>query len=942
MLQLAERYYRQPGLARRLDSAMPPRYQRPKEADLTALLQAGELDYAWTYRSLAETNGLRYVSLPTAIDLSDPALAKEYETRERPRARRQSAAGRDSLTLRGRADPLRAHDSRGGAAPGDWRRLRAVRPFGRGRGDPRSGTASSCSRRRLIGAAAGGLVGPEVSPDQARPVGDGCIIASPSPSRVQAMSGIPNIPLPSNEPILSYAPGSPERAHAQGRTGAAVRRGRRHPGHRGGEEIRSGDVIDVTSPHSTGTSSPGRTSPRPTRCGPRRSSAIDAQRDWAALRFEDRAAVFLRAAEMLATTHRALLNGATMLGQSKTAFQAEIDSACELIDFFRFNVAYAERLYREQPESSTGVWNRMEHRPLEGFVYAVTPFNFTAIGGNLPGAPALMGNTAVWKPSHTALLSNYYVYKLLEHGRPAAGRHQLRARRAGHVHRDAGGGAAISPASTSPVRRPCSGRSGTRSRAGSTSTCSYPRIVGETGGKDFVVAHQSADPAAVAVGLVRGAYEYQGQKCSAASRAYIPDTLWPEVRDRMVAMMAEIKMGDVADFRNFMGAVIDKKAFDRITGYLDAAKDGARREDRRRRRRRCDSEGWFIQPTLVTTEDPTYRMMCDELFGPVLTVHVYPGGKVAGDAGAGERTSPYALTGAVFARDRAALAEASQVLRQRGGQFLPQRQAHRRGGGPAAVRRRAGQRHQRQGRIDPQPGALGLAPEHQGDARVADGLPVSVHGSGVKEARARDRGNGDYVTGARCCPPAAVWPARRRGGPVRPRDTQRHSSPAALSRERPQRPHARRPPAARRPRPRAARATWSSLRLPPPRTVPFSSLPGSTPCGCGAAAGGNRDASPMPPVSSADATAAQLRPDGIVDDAESSRSCRTQLREVTDLASALDDLLPRLPPEPLQVGEEWRSGDTLAIKRLSDSAGLQRYHVQLTRQGPVPPPPATA
>ena len=481
------------------------------------------------------------------------------------------------------------------------------------------------------------------------------------------MSGIPNIPPPRNEPILSYAPGSPERATLKAELVRLTGEVADIPAIVGGKEIRSGDMLDVTSPHKhrhviarahLATADTVRAAAR---------SAIESQREWAALRFEDRAAVFLRAAEMLATTHRALLNGSTMLGQSKTAFQAEIDSACELIDFFRFNVAYAERIYREQPESSPGVWNRMEHRPLEGFVYAVTPFNFTAIGGNLPGAPVLMGNTAVWKPSHTALLSNYYVYKLLETaGLPPGVINFLPAEpvmcTATLVEEPYFAG--IHFTGSTAVFRQIWHQVASRL----DKYVSYPRIVGETGGKDFVIAHQSADPAAVAVGLVRGAFEYQGQKCSAASRAYIPDTMWPEVRDRMVAMMAELKVGDVADFRNFMGAVIDRKAFDRITGYLDAAKSapgvkvvaggGA-----------AAKEGWFVQPTLVTSEDPKYRLMCDELFGPVMTVHVYPAAKWRETLELVNATSPYALTGAVFARDRAALAEASHLLRNAAGNF---------------------------------------------------------------------------------------------------------------------------------------------------------------------------------------------------------------------------------------------------------------------------------
>ena len=484
------------------------------------------------------------------------------------------------------------------------------------------------------------------------------------------MSGIPNIPPPRNEPILSYAPGSPERATLKAELARLTGEVADIPAIVGGKEIRSGDMLDVTSPHKhrhviarahLATADTVRAAAK---------SAIESQREWAALRFEDRAAVFLRAAEMLATTHRALLNGSTMLGQSKTAFQAEIDSACELIDFFRFNVAYAERLYREQPESSPGVWNRMEHRPLEGFVYAVTPFNFTAIGGNLPGAPALMGNTVVWKPSHTALLSNYYVYKLLETaGLPPGVINFVPAEpvmcTATLVEEPYFAG--IHFTGSTAVFRQIWHQMASRL----DKYVSYPRIVGETGGKDFVVAHQSADPAAVAVGLVRGAYEYQGQKCSAASRAYIPDTIWPEVRDRMVAMMAEIKMGDVADFRNFMGAVIDKKSFDRITGYLEAAK-GAPGVKVVAGGGADAKEGWFIQPTLVTTEDPDVPHDVRRALRPGDDGARVPGGEVAGDAGTGERNeSVRAHRGGVRARPGCA-GRGEPGAAERGRQLLPQ------------------------------------------------------------------------------------------------------------------------------------------------------------------------------------------------------------------------------------------------------------------------------
>jgi 1-pyrroline-5-carboxylate dehydrogenase len=481
------------------------------------------------------------------------------------------------------------------------------------------------------------------------------------------MSGTWNIPLPRNEPVLSYASGSPERASLKAALSAVGSRQPDIPAVVGGREIRSGVTHDVVSPHchqrvlaKTHQADRGTIEAAV-------SSAVEAQREWGHWRFEDRAAVFLRAAEMLATTHRQLLNAATMLGQSKTAYQAEIDSACELIDFLRFNAHYAERIYQEQPQSSAGVWNRMDHRPLEGFVYAITPFNFTAIGGNLPTAPALMGNAVVWKPSATAILSNWYFYKLLEEaGLPPGVINFLP-------------GDSIEVSETLLSDRRLAGIHFTGStpvfqslwRTIATNLdryAGYPRIVGETGGKDFILAHPCAVVDALAVGMVRGAYEYQGQKCSAASRAYVPDTLWPGVRDRAVAMIQDIRMGDVADFRNFMGAVIDRRAFNRLRDHLETAKRdpgvkvlaGGGTDD---------SVGFFVQPTLLQADDPSYRLMCEEIFGPVLTVHVYPAGRWQETLTLVDQTSPYALTGAVFARDRRALAEADRALRYSAGNY---------------------------------------------------------------------------------------------------------------------------------------------------------------------------------------------------------------------------------------------------------------------------------
>ena len=481
------------------------------------------------------------------------------------------------------------------------------------------------------------------------------------------MSGIANIPVPHNEPVNSYAPGTPARAALKDALKSVGGVRVDIPVVVGGEEVRSGKVQKVVAPHRHAHVLAETHQADAKTIGNAITAAVEARKEWAGWRFEDRAAVFLKAADLLAGPWRARINAATMLGQSKTAFQAEIDSACELIDFLRFNVAFAEQLYREQPTSGPGMWNRLDHRPLEGFVYAITPFNFTAIGGNLPTAPALMGNTVVWKPAATASLSNWLFFELLrEAGLPP-----------GVINFIPGPAADISGAvladpnlagihftGSTPVFQSLwrtVGENLPRYR-------SYPRLVGETGGKDFVVAHPSADVDALAVALVRGAYEYQGQKCSAASRAYIPKSLWPAVRDRMTGMIGSIRMGDVADFRNFMGAVIDAKAFGKIREYLDAAKSdagvtviaGGNAND---------AEGYFIEPTLIQAEDPGYRLMCEEIFGPVLTVHVYPDARWSETLGIVDRTSPYALTGAVFAQDRGAVVEAMTALRNAAGNF---------------------------------------------------------------------------------------------------------------------------------------------------------------------------------------------------------------------------------------------------------------------------------
>jgi 1-pyrroline-5-carboxylate dehydrogenase len=395
------------------------------------------------------------------------------------------------------------------------------------------------------------------------------------------------------------------------------------------------------------------------------AAAAAARVEWSRWPLEDRAAVFLRAAELLATTWRATLNAATMLGQSKTVFQAEIDAASEMIDFWRFNPYFAQELYAEQPLSSHAAWNRMEYRPLEGFVYAVTPFNFTSIGGNLPTAPALMGNTVIWKPASSAILSGYYIMRLLE----AAG---LPAGVVNFVPGDAVQISDILLESPELGGIHFTGSTAvfqgmwTRTAANLTRYKSYPRLVGETGGKDFIVAHPSAGAEELAVAIARGGFEYQGQKCSAVSRVYVPESLWPNVRDRVVAMMREMKMGDVRDFRNFMGAVIDRKSFTKIAAYLDEARrtativaGGGARDDR----------GYFIEPTLVQTTDAGHRLMREEVFGPLITVFVFPDAKWEDMLRVVDETSPYALTGAVFAHDRAAIMHAMSALRHAAGNF---------------------------------------------------------------------------------------------------------------------------------------------------------------------------------------------------------------------------------------------------------------------------------
>ena len=478
---------------------------------------------------------------------------------------------------------------------------------------------------------------------------------------------ISKVPTPVNEPVKSYLPGSPERASLQARLAELAATRTEMPLVIDGKDVRTGKLGQAVMPHRHAHVLGDFHQGGATEARAAIDAALRAQPDWAALPWEARASVFLKAADLLAGPYRDVLNAATMLGQSKTCHQAEIDSACELIDFFRFNVAFYEQVLREQPQSGPGMWNRLEHRPLEGFVFAVSPFNFTSIAGNLPTAPALCGNTVVWKPASTAVYSAHFLMQLFrEAGLPD-----------GVINLVSGSGADVGdPALADPHLAGIHFTGSTRVFHQMWRTVGnnidkyrgYPRLVGETGGKDFVIAHPSADPVALATALVRGAFEYQGQKCSAASRAYIPSNLWPTVRDALAAQVEGIRMGDVADFSNFMGAVIDGASFNTQKAAIEEAKAasdaeilaGGKVDDR---------EGWFVRPTVIVTSNPSYRTLCEELFGPVLTVHVYDESKWLETLALVDSTSPYALTGAVFAQDRYAVEQGLQRLRNAAGNF---------------------------------------------------------------------------------------------------------------------------------------------------------------------------------------------------------------------------------------------------------------------------------
>ena len=475
------------------------------------------------------------------------------------------------------------------------------------------------------------------------------------------------VPLPVNEPVRSYAPGSPERASLETELERQAATQVDVPLYINGQEVRTGNTKPMVMPHDHGHVTGHYHLAGEAEIAAAMDATESAARAWERMPWQERCAIFLRAADLLEGPYRDKVNAATMLGQSKTVHQAEIDSACELIDFFRFNCAFAAQIYAEQPQSSPGMWNRLEHRPLEGFVFALTPFNFTSIAGNLPSAPAIMGNTAVWKPSKTTILSNWALVELFHEAGvppgvinfipgPAAqlADQVIRDRRFAGIHYTGSTGV------FNGIWRKIAENMETYG--------TYPRIVGETGGKDFVLAHPTTDPRALAIALLRGAFEFQGQKCSAASRAYVPASLWPEVQEILAAELAQVKLGDVRDFSNFMGALIDQSAFDTNKGAIDRAKASPDAEvvlgggcD--------DSKGYFIEPTVIVAKTPRYETMETELFGPVLTVFVYEDDAWEETLELVDTTSPYALTGSVMGRDRGAIVQASDALRYSAGNF---------------------------------------------------------------------------------------------------------------------------------------------------------------------------------------------------------------------------------------------------------------------------------
>nr|MBN2277742.1 L-glutamate gamma-semialdehyde dehydrogenase [candidate division Zixibacteria bacterium] len=479
--------------------------------------------------------------------------------------------------------------------------------------------------------------------------------------------GIYKVPVPKNEPVRAYAPGTPDRIKLEDAIKELKKTRIDVPMVIGGREIRVGDPIKITAPHDhaleLGQYYQGGREEIETAV----KAALAAKKDWENMPWEERAAIFLKAADLLAGPWRYRVNAATMLAHSKNAFQAEIDAVCELADFFRYNVYYAEQIYNNQPGNDTGIWDRIDYRPLEGFIFAVTPFNFVSIAGNLPTAPTILGNVSLWKPASSVTYTAYMIMQILkEAGLPDGVVNMVTARGADvgeYVLKNPDLAGIHFTGSTAVFQTMW------RTVGGNINKYkSYPRIVGETGGKDFIFVHRSADIDQVATAITRGAFEFQGQKCSAASRAYIPKSMWPVLKERLVADMKQIKMGTVEDFKNFMNAVIDRSAFTDICAYIDYAKESNEAEfiwggnyD--------DSKGFFIEPTIVLTANPHFKLMEEEIFGPVITLYVYDDDKYEETLHECDHTSPYALTGAVFARDRMAVVTAGRILRHAAGNF---------------------------------------------------------------------------------------------------------------------------------------------------------------------------------------------------------------------------------------------------------------------------------
>jgi len=479
--------------------------------------------------------------------------------------------------------------------------------------------------------------------------------------------GIFRVPFPKNEPVRDYAPGSADRAGVEKAIAELKAAPLEIPTVINGKEVKTGKKIEIRAPHNHGLVLGHYYQVGEAEVGKAVETALEAQKTWALMPWEHRAAIFLKAADLLSGPYRYIINAATMLAHSKTIYQAEIDAVCELADFWRFNVYYMQQIYGIQPDSSAGIWDRVDQRPLEGFVFAVTPFNFVSINGNLPTAPVMLGNVSIWKPASTAAYTSHFLMKILrEAGLPDGVVNMIFAR-----------GAAIGD--TVLKNEHLAGIHFTGSTAtfqhmwktvgeNITNYRCYPRIVGETGGKDFIFAHASSNVEELVTAITRGAFEFQGQKCSAASRCYLPKSLWPGIRELLLKQIGELKMGDPEDFTNFVNAIIDEPAYRTIKEYIDYARNSKDAESI------CgggydDSKGWFIEPTVVVTKDPHFKLLEEEIFGPVVTIYVYEDKEYAGTLHLCDQTSPYALTGAVFGTDRRAIALAERALRNAAGNF---------------------------------------------------------------------------------------------------------------------------------------------------------------------------------------------------------------------------------------------------------------------------------